>query len=249
MDDATGHDYDMDDRDATWLFTDARLTALYGAMAQVAPSYHRAMGEFIARVCNGLAIPQLVCSTSTVYCHRLFTVRPLDDPKRWELATVCIIIAIEMDEYPYTTRDAIVGKAHVQYCSVVGASARKLDAFSADVDLLVMPVFSDLKFMGRVKHPYAYMITAAEALARPDWVRYIAREAWLLIRESYLTNASLRYRPSEMACAAVVAALKRLYSAPADDGVYVAWDDTFGAKRATIDNAAAFIERAIVPRM
>jgi hypothetical protein len=207
--------YDLDDSDPAWHFTRETLAAAYGPCALMASLYTRETGLFISKTCTVALLPVLLCASSTLYCLRVFTKRPLNDPQRFAVATVCILLAAEVDEYPYVPNDAIIDAAWRVYqeSHPNDTTFATLEDFTDAIRRLRYTVFEQLAWKMRVKHPYSYLPFAVTDMRDPEARFGVLREAWLLVTTSYLSPSFLLFRPIVLACAAAAVGAERLQRA------------------------------------
>lgn len=231
-----GYDVD-DDSDKSWLFTDDALASAYGTLAPHAGQYVHDINTFIAQICNATRLPLLLCAASTLCSMRVFTKRPLDDPQRHAVATVCILLATEMDEYPYIRNETIVETAWRICVERSPSLAGEKDAFTRLVRTLTYPVFEQLNWSARTRHPYAFLPLAVADMRDVQTRHAVLRDAWLIVNESYLTNILLRFRPSVVACAAVSLAIERLESRRASASTLGRWAANFKMPPGALESA------------
>lgn len=165
--------------------------------------------KFIQDLGKKLRLQQLQIATAQVYLHRFFTFHEPTKESIFTCALACLLLSGKVEEDPRKAKDILLfGFAMYHQRTLVENSTEYRQHMQALLDA-EMSLLMTLAFDLEVDHPYLHLLKMVnEDLKRPsglddDQANELAKNSWILINHSLLTNLCVQYHPMLIAAVAI----------------------------------------------
>ncbi|KAL0482027.1 cyclin-T1-5 [Acrasis kona] len=170
--------------------------------------------DFLHKMGYLLEVPQTTTATALVFFHKFFSTFTKYDKQL--IACSCMFLACKVDENTRRLRDVInvmnkITKPDQEPSSLLDKYFLQSKDVVADHEQIILRA---LMFNVRVKHPYKYLVNYVACIQGTEGLLQLS---YAIVNDSFRTTLCLRYKPNDIAAAAIYLAARMTdYKLPYD---------------------------------
>ena len=161
--------------------------------------------SLLMKCCQRLLLPCHTRATSFYLYHRFYQQQNLSD-----VLVAVLSLAMKFEENVRKLRDIYLAVTYVLTKQDLSTSQIDLALIKERILIMELLMIEDIQFEMRITHPYRFLFPILKEMNASDQV---ANKAFLIVHDSYSTNACIRYPPQDIAMACIYLSW-RIYHGP-----------------------------------